>query len=155
MDLPGPKNDGRGRHRKVETELQMAFCREYVIDWCGKAAAVRAGYSEKTARIQASELLSQPNIRAEIKRIVDDYVGDQRDEVRARVVAALKTIGLEKVNPPIPLMHKLKALELLGKFAVLFVDKIEHTGAIDPVHDMTPEERRALIEKLLVKRNAD
>jgi len=75
--------------------------------------------------------------------------------LRARVVAALKTIGLEKVNPPIPLMHKLKALELLGKFAVLFVDKIEHTGAIDPVHDMTPEERRALIEKLLVKRNAD
>src|SRR3990167_7518348 len=114
MDLPGPKNDGRGRHRKVETELQMAFCREYVIDWCGKAAAVRAGYSEKTARIQASELLSQPNIRAEIKRIVEDSGGDRREGVRAGGGAAQKTRGREKVTPPIPLMHKLKALELLG-----------------------------------------
>lgn len=32
---------------------------------------------------------------------------------------------------------------------------IEHSGAIDPVQDMTPDDRRAMIDALIAKRNAD
>lgn len=33
--------------------------------------------------------------------------------------------------------------------------EIEHSGSIEPVEDMTPEQRQALIASLLAKRNAD
>lgn len=154
MDLPGPPTDKNRGHGTLQTEKQLAFCREYVKDWCGTEAAKRAGFSAKTANVKGSELLSQPNVRAEIKRIVDEYVGDQREEIRYRVVAALKDIGLETKDPPVPMVHKLKALEMLGKFAVLFVEKVEVSGGLDPVQNMTPEERRALIASLLAKRGS-
>lgn len=42
------------------------FCREYVLDLNGTQAAIRAGYSPKTAGSQAYDLLKKPEIRAEI-----------------------------------------------------------------------------------------
>jgi len=44
------------------TDQQERFCREYVIDYNGTRAAIAAGYSEKTAREQASDLLTRPHI---------------------------------------------------------------------------------------------
>lgn len=44
-----------------------AFCREYVVDFNGAQAAIRAGYSERTARAIASELLTKPDIQARVK----------------------------------------------------------------------------------------
>ena len=38
--------------------MQAAFVQEYLIDRNGRAAAVRAGYSPKTAQEQSSRLLS-------------------------------------------------------------------------------------------------
>jgi len=48
------------------SEKQRLFCEEYLIDLNGSAAAIRAGYSTKTARVIALELLSKPNVRAYI-----------------------------------------------------------------------------------------
>lgn len=48
---------------------QRRFCREYVLDWNGTQAAIRAGYSPRTARSQAHDLLTKPDIRAEIGRL--------------------------------------------------------------------------------------
>lgn len=50
---------------------QEMFCREYVVDFNGYAAAIRAGYSEKTARVQASQILTIPNIQARIKELIE------------------------------------------------------------------------------------
>lgn len=50
------------------TEKQKRFIDEYLIDLNATQAAIRAGYSEKTARITASENLSKPNIQAEIQK---------------------------------------------------------------------------------------
>lgn len=47
---------------------QIRFIEEYLIDNNGSAAAVRSGYSEKTAKEQASRLLTNVNIRAEIEK---------------------------------------------------------------------------------------
>ena len=48
------------------TPKQDRFCREYVIDLNGKQAAIRTGYSKKTAEMQASRLLSKAKVRARV-----------------------------------------------------------------------------------------
>jgi len=45
------------------------FCREYVVDGVGTHAAIRAGYSEKSAHTQASMLLKDPLVKDEIERL--------------------------------------------------------------------------------------
>ncbi|HSP41826.1 MAG TPA: terminase small subunit, partial [Luteolibacter sp.] len=50
---------------------QAAFCREYLVDLNGTQAAIRAGYSEKTARSQAGRLLTKVDIEEEIARLVE------------------------------------------------------------------------------------
>jgi phage terminase small subunit len=47
---------------------QLQFCKEYVLDWNGTQAAIRAGYSAKSAALIATENIRKPNIKAEIER---------------------------------------------------------------------------------------
>lgn len=54
------------------TDKQRAFCHEYIIDWNGSRACIKAGYSKKTARIQASQLLTKLNIQKYISDIQED-----------------------------------------------------------------------------------
>ncbi len=51
------------------TPKQEMFCREYLIDLNGTQAAIRAGYSEKTANEQASRLLVNVNIQSYIAKL--------------------------------------------------------------------------------------
>lgn len=48
------------------TVKRQRFADEYLIDLNGKQAAIRAGYSPKSAEQQASALLSNPKVRAYI-----------------------------------------------------------------------------------------
>ena len=48
------------------TPKQERFVDEYLVDLNATAAAIRAGYSEKTARFIGAENLTKPNISAEI-----------------------------------------------------------------------------------------
>ncbi|WP_372675262.1 terminase small subunit [Aquicoccus sp.] len=57
------------RNRDGILPAQRRFCREYVLDWNGTQAAIRAGYSPKTAGSQAHDLLKKPEIRTEIGRL--------------------------------------------------------------------------------------
>ena len=53
-----------------ETDLkpkQIRFCHEYLIDYNGQQAAVRAGYGEKSAAVQASRLLKNDKILSYIR----------------------------------------------------------------------------------------
>lgn len=43
---------------------QKKFVHEWLIDLCGTRAAIRAGYSEKTAAQTASRLMKLPEVRA-------------------------------------------------------------------------------------------
>jgi phage terminase small subunit len=54
------------------TNKQKAFCEEYLIDFNGTQAAIRAGYSEKTARQQAEQLLSKLDIQQCVKKLQQD-----------------------------------------------------------------------------------
>lgn len=53
------------------TDKQAAFCREYLIDLNGTQAAIRAGYSEKTAKDIAAENLAKPNIQNRIQQLIN------------------------------------------------------------------------------------
>lgn len=50
------------------TPKQQRFIEEYLIDLNATQAAIRAGYSPKTAKEIGSENLSKPNIRARIEQ---------------------------------------------------------------------------------------
>ena len=53
--------------RKV-THRQQAFAREYLVDYNGTQAAIRAGYSKKGAAQQASALLRLPKVIEELAK---------------------------------------------------------------------------------------
>ena len=50
------------------THKQIAFCNEYMIDSNGKQAAIRAGYSPKSAEVTASQLISKSKVKAFIEK---------------------------------------------------------------------------------------
>ncbi|HBX2691085.1 TPA: terminase small subunit [Klebsiella pneumoniae] len=51
------------------TDKQEMFCREYLIDLNATQAAIRAGYSAKTANRTASENMSKPDIQSRIAEL--------------------------------------------------------------------------------------
>ena len=71
------------------TDKQEMFCREYLIDLNATQAAIRAGYSAKTANRTASENLSKPDVKsriAELKTQRNDLVGINATYVLNRLV---------------------------------------------------------------------
>jgi phage terminase small subunit len=66
--------EGAAMSRKRQQERQpglsakrQAFVAEYLKDFNASAAAIRAGYSPRTARSQAADLLTKPNIAKAIR----------------------------------------------------------------------------------------
>ncbi|EBT4809620.1 terminase small subunit [Salmonella enterica subsp. enterica serovar Hvittingfoss] len=71
------------------TDKQEMFCREYLIDLNATQAAIRAGYSAKTANRTASENLSKPDIKlriSELKAQRNDLVGINAEYVLNRLI---------------------------------------------------------------------
>jgi len=71
------------------TDKQDMFCREYLIDLNATQAAIRAGYSEKTARALGSENLTKPDIQnriAELKAVRNEEVSINAAYVLRRLV---------------------------------------------------------------------
>jgi len=65
-------------------DKQRAFVEHYLACWNGAEAARRAGYSVKTAREQASDLLTKPNIKAAIAQRIAE-LKMSADEVLLRL----------------------------------------------------------------------
>ena len=57
---------------KVLTPKQQRFVEEYLIDLNATQAAIRAGYSEKTANEQASRLLANVNVSAAVQAAMQE-----------------------------------------------------------------------------------
>ncbi len=60
---------GKTASNKGLSKKRAAFCREYVFDYNGTQAAIRAGYSKRTADRQAEQLLKKLEVKEEIKRL--------------------------------------------------------------------------------------
>ncbi len=123
------------------TPKQEAFCTEYMIDLNATQAAIRAGYSEDTARQIASQNLSKVNVADRIaelqaersnRTLVDaDYVIKGLLEVHKRCLQAEPVMvrgedGMEE-SGEFKFEHSgaNKSLELLGKHLGIFTDKLD------------------------------
>lgn len=74
---------------KELNEKQKMFCKEYIVDFNGTQAAIRAGYSKRTAAVQSSEHLRKPNIRVELAKLIkerSDKVGFDAKELLKHLV---------------------------------------------------------------------
>ena len=58
----------RNRNREQRAK-QTRFVREYAVDCNGAVAAVRAGYSPRSAKVTASRLLTKANVQRALRQI--------------------------------------------------------------------------------------
>jgi phage terminase small subunit len=73
-------------------DKQRKFCEEYVLDFNGTQAAIRAGYSKKTANRIASENLLKPDIQnylSELKK----KVAEESDITKKQLIDELSKIA--------------------------------------------------------------
>lgn len=110
------------------TPKQQRFVQEYLQDHNGTQAAIRAGYSESTARQQGSRLLTEPRIQAAVR------AGQKKVAKKAEVTVDSLMAELEEARK-LALKEKQASAAVTatmgkGKLAGLLVEKHKHSGAI-------------------------
>lgn len=122
------------------------FCQEYVIDYNGTQAAIRAGYSRASAKQQAHRLLQREDINNRVRELQSEQVkrlGLSQDYV---VLQMLETYQCCREAHPVlewdygigemvetgkyqfDSKGALKALEMIGKHLGMFEKKTAHTA---------------------------
>jgi len=134
------------------------FVKEYIVDLNATQAAIRAGYSEDSARQIASTMLSKHNIQDAIQAEMDKRAN--RTEVTQDYVLNTIVNTIEKCQQAEPVIRAngdpvlieneagdvvpaytfqansvLKGCELLGKHLKIFTDKTEVTGKLSHEHE--------------------
>lgn len=79
------------------TPKQQRFVAEYAVDLNATQAAIRAGYSEKTAKSIAQENLTKPDIASAIQELLDARA-DRTGVTQDRVIAELAAIAFSDVS---------------------------------------------------------
>ena len=117
-------------------DKQKKFCEEYLIDLNATQAAIRAGYSEKTADVIGCENLVKPNIAA--------YIAEKQAEASDRtsitvdfVLNGIKDIAVEGEQEN----NRLKAFDMLSKHLGLYEkdNKLELGGLLKTENKWTIE----------------
>ncbi|MDU2301038.1 terminase small subunit [Veillonella sp.] len=110
------------------------FCHEYIKDMNATQAAIRTGYSEKTAKMQGSRLMTNDDIKVRVKELRDAYFNEnimtaqQVEYELTRIALGLsneKQVVIEGtgegcseariIDKPPDEKSRLKALELMAK----------------------------------------
>ena len=122
------------------TAKQRRFCDEYIISLNATQAAIKAGYSKKTAGVIGDENLKKPNIKEYIaERMAEKdskLIADQdeilkyltsvlRGESKSEVLARCYDGSEDVINKYPDEKERLKAAELLGKRYGLYTERIE------------------------------
>lgn len=115
------------------TNKQSQFINEYLVDFNATQAAIRAGYSPTSAGVIAWELLKKPYLKNEIDKRCQQINAKSQDKI-AFVVNSL--MGIAKSGED---QHRLKALELLGRYLGAYSDKIEVSDNSQRVLNVTFE----------------
>ncbi len=113
---------------ELDNPRRESFCREYVIDVTNQAAAaVRAGYSAKTAAQQASRLLKNVNVKERIAELQQEAA--KRNEVTVDNVVANLVELRDEAKAKGQLSAAVRAQEPIGKTCAAFVDVKHDDGA--------------------------
>lgn len=126
------------------TDKQKEFVRQYLVDLNATQAAVRAGYSVKTAYRQGADLLQKTSIREAIEKaqakrarrveVTQDYVLSNLVEVVERTMQRAPVLDRkgEQVTDEegravwtFDAKGANRALELLGKHLGIFADRVK------------------------------
>lgn len=117
------------------TPRQSRFIDEWMIDMKGAAAAERAGYSKKTSRAIACELLTKPYIQAELQRR-RAALARELEITRAGIVRGfLAAYEMAKANrqPGIMVSAMAAVAKFLGMYAVE-TKRVELTAGQDGIY---------------------
>ena len=121
------------------TAKQKRFCDEYLIDCNATQAAIRAGYSKKTAGATGYENLRKPQIKEyideQLKKIENSNVADaqevmeylttvMRGQSKSSVLSMCGDGMQEIIEKPPDEKEKMKAAELIGKRYGMFKDNV-------------------------------
>lgn len=117
--------DDKEALRASLTHRQRAFAHEYVVDFNGTAAAIRAGYSVNNADKQAYLLTKHKGIAAYIEHLTKSK--------QAKVMSVNPEYLLQKLtevmnDDSVRVADKLRSVEMYMKHLGMFVDKTEITG---------------------------
>ena len=127
------------------TPRQQKFCDEYLISGNATDAAIKAGYSRKTAKQTGSENLAKPDLRAyideQLAKIHSAKIADAEEVMKyltsvmrgkhTEQVLKLVGEGVQTVTDiDVSAKERLKAAELIGKRYGLFTDKVGLEGAV-------------------------
>lgn len=127
---------------------QRKFCDEYLISGNATDAAIKAGYSPKTAYSMGNENLNKPELKAyietELDKIHSAKIADA-EEVMKYLTAVMRGEHTEEIpllcgdgcqeltQKEVGAKERLKAAELIGKRYGLFTDKVGLEGAVPVV----------------------
>lgn len=130
------------RHNAPLTPKEACFVVEYLVDRNGAAAAVRAGYSARSAKETAYKLLQKPHIKAAIAKALKEQ------EKRTLISADANLLAIDrlatKAETAGEFSSAIRARELIGKHHRSFSDKVELTGKNDGPIEFT-EIRRTIV----------
>jgi phage terminase small subunit len=132
------------------TPKQERFVQEYTLDSNATQAAIRAGYSAKTAMEQGYQLLQKPSVKAAIQ--------DMQAEHRERTKVTVESLT-EKLRAAYDVAQKngqpasmVQAAMGLAKLHGYLVDKVEQTTK--EADNMTPAELTAELARVQAELDA-
>lgn len=118
----------------LKNKRHEKFCHEYIKDMNATQAAIRTGYSKKTAKMQGSRLMTNDDIKMRVAELRDAYLDEnimtakQVEYELTRIALGLsteKTVVIEGqgdgwstariMDKPPDERSRLKALELMAK----------------------------------------
>lgn len=119
---------------ELSNKKHERFCTEYIKDTNGKQAAIRAGYAERSAEMQASRLLRKDKVKQRVAELREAYFNEnimtaqQVEYELTRIALGLsneKQVVIEGtgdghseariIDKPPDEKSRLKALELMAK----------------------------------------
>lgn len=103
---------------------QIKFCKEYIVDANGTQAAIRAGYSKKTANEQAARLLANVSIKNHIKEL-QEKADNKLNITRERILAELAKIAFSDIRKIFNKNGTLKAIQEIDTDTAVVIASIE------------------------------
>lgn len=114
------------------TEKQKMFCKEYLIDLNATQAAIRAGYSERSAKEIGCENLTKPNIQLYIQQLMDKR--SNRLEITAdKVLQEIAKLAFGNVKNLYDESGKLKKIEDIEEEVAATIQEVYHEEIGDAV----------------------
>lgn len=108
------------------TPKNKRFCEEYIKDLNGTQAAIRAGYSEKTAREQAARLLTNVIIQNFISELKQS-LSNKNEGLAQQVIDELKKLGFANIQDYIEPENEIKDLTTIDRDKAAAVESIKKT----------------------------